>query len=168
MKPGPPGAPHHDDLRHPFTTNCIESGAISRLWCPGQDSNLHAVKQRLLRPSCLPFHHPGREARHPANDSAASLRKRHVANSSKAALTYSSKGNETTARHGPPCQDAARFDSFGITDSAPSLPIRNGTAELSSPSTSNSWCSVVRTIRLSFRDDIRICAVNRQNPRLAG
>ena len=28
-------------------------------WCPGQGSNLHAVKQRLLRPSCLPFHHPG-------------------------------------------------------------------------------------------------------------
>ena len=27
--------------------------------CPGQDSNLHTLRQRLLRPSCLPFHHPG-------------------------------------------------------------------------------------------------------------
>ena len=26
-------------------------------WCPRPDSNRHAVKQRLLGPSCLPFHH---------------------------------------------------------------------------------------------------------------
>ena len=28
-------------------------------WCPGPDLNRHALRQRLLRPSCLPFHHPG-------------------------------------------------------------------------------------------------------------
>ena len=28
-------------------------------WCPGQDSNLHALRHGLLRPACLPFHHPG-------------------------------------------------------------------------------------------------------------
>ena len=31
-------------------------------WCPGQDLNLHALRQRLLRPSCMPFHHPGGQA----------------------------------------------------------------------------------------------------------
>lgn len=33
---------------------------ISRrsIWCSGKDSNLHALRQGLLRPSCLPFHHP--------------------------------------------------------------------------------------------------------------
>jgi hypothetical protein len=33
-------------------------------WCPGQDSNLHTLRQRLLRPSCLPFHHPGKGSAH--------------------------------------------------------------------------------------------------------
>ena len=28
------------------------------IWCSGQDLNLHAFRQRLLRPSCMPFHHP--------------------------------------------------------------------------------------------------------------
>lgn len=28
-------------------------------WCPGKDSNLHALRHGLLRPACLPFHHPG-------------------------------------------------------------------------------------------------------------
>src|SRR5271165_634490 len=28
------------------------------VWCSGQDLNLHAFRQRLLRPSCMPFHHP--------------------------------------------------------------------------------------------------------------
>ena len=27
-------------------------------WCSGQDSNLHALRHGLLRPACLPFHHP--------------------------------------------------------------------------------------------------------------
>src|SRR5688500_2383439 len=35
-------------------------------WCPGQDSNLHTLRQRLLRPSCLPFHHPGKSDSHRA------------------------------------------------------------------------------------------------------
>lgn len=26
-------------------------------WCARQDLNLHALRQRLLRPSCMPFHH---------------------------------------------------------------------------------------------------------------
>ncbi len=29
-------------------------------WCPERDLNSHTVRQRLLRPSCLPFHHLGR------------------------------------------------------------------------------------------------------------
>lgn len=29
-------------------------------WCPERDLNSHTVRQRLLRPSCLPFHHPGK------------------------------------------------------------------------------------------------------------
>lgn len=28
-------------------------------WCPGRDLNPHTFRQRFLRPSCLPFHHPG-------------------------------------------------------------------------------------------------------------
>lgn len=28
-------------------------------WCPGEDLNLHALRRRLLRPLCLPFHHLG-------------------------------------------------------------------------------------------------------------
>lgn len=32
-------------------------------WCPGQDSNLQAFRQRLLRPSCLPIPPPGRGVR---------------------------------------------------------------------------------------------------------
>ena len=28
-------------------------------WCPGEDLNLHALRHWLLRPACLPFHHPG-------------------------------------------------------------------------------------------------------------
>ena len=27
-------------------------------WCPGQDLNLHALRQRLLRPSCMPIPPP--------------------------------------------------------------------------------------------------------------
>ena len=38
----------------PNATTHIETSA----WCSGQDLNLHALRQRLLRPSCLPFHHP--------------------------------------------------------------------------------------------------------------
>ena len=30
------------------------------IWCPGQDSNLQAFRQRLLRPSCLPVPPPER------------------------------------------------------------------------------------------------------------
>src|SRR5664280_537777 len=32
-----------------------------RFWCPGGDSNPHAVKHRLLRPACLPIPPPGRK-----------------------------------------------------------------------------------------------------------
>src|SRR5688500_20341415 len=28
-------------------------------WCRGQELNLHGLPHRLLRPACLPFHHPG-------------------------------------------------------------------------------------------------------------
>ena len=38
---------------------CEKPDFATRRWCPGQDSNLHTLRQRLLRPSCLPFHHPG-------------------------------------------------------------------------------------------------------------
>lgn len=37
----------------------LAAQAAGKRWCPGQDSNLHTLRQRLLRPSCLPFHHPG-------------------------------------------------------------------------------------------------------------
>ena len=29
-------------------------------WCPGRDLNSYTSRQRLLRPSCLPFHHLGK------------------------------------------------------------------------------------------------------------
>jgi hypothetical protein len=38
-----------------------DPGRRNSLWCSGKDSNLHALRQRLLRPSCLPFHHPSVE-----------------------------------------------------------------------------------------------------------
>src|SRR3972149_4862663 len=28
-------------------------------WCRGWESNPHALRQRILSPPCLPFHHPG-------------------------------------------------------------------------------------------------------------
>src|SRR5690349_23599575 len=28
-------------------------------WCRGQELNLHGLPHWLLRPACLPFHHPG-------------------------------------------------------------------------------------------------------------
>ena len=31
----------------------------TKLWCPGGDSNSHTLRYRLLRPTCLPFHHQG-------------------------------------------------------------------------------------------------------------
>ena len=33
--------------------------AVHSTWCPKRDLNSHTSRQRLLRPSCLPFHHPG-------------------------------------------------------------------------------------------------------------
>jgi hypothetical protein len=30
------------------------------LWCPERDLNPQAVKQRILRPPCIPFHHLGK------------------------------------------------------------------------------------------------------------
>ena len=30
-------------------------------WCSGWDSNPHALRHGLLRPACLPFHHPSVE-----------------------------------------------------------------------------------------------------------
>ncbi len=33
--------------------------SFSFYWCPGEDLNLHALRRRLLRPLCLPFHHLG-------------------------------------------------------------------------------------------------------------
>ena len=39
---------------HPFGIR------VSKLyWCPGGDLNSYTSRQRLLRPSCLPFHHLG-------------------------------------------------------------------------------------------------------------
>jgi len=29
------------------------------IWCPRGDSNSHTLRYRLLRPTCLPFHHQG-------------------------------------------------------------------------------------------------------------
>ncbi len=31
-------------------------------WCPGKDSNLHALQHRYLKPACLPIPPPGRGA----------------------------------------------------------------------------------------------------------
>src|SRR3989338_3051260 len=28
-------------------------------WCPGRESNSHALRQSILSRSCMPFHHPG-------------------------------------------------------------------------------------------------------------
>lgn len=28
-------------------------------WCPRRDSNPHTLRNRLLKPACLPFHHLG-------------------------------------------------------------------------------------------------------------
>lgn len=33
--------------------------AQQKFWYPGQDLNLHTSRHWLLRPACLPFHHPG-------------------------------------------------------------------------------------------------------------
>ncbi len=37
----------------------IKADSVSK-WCPGWDSNPHAFRHRFLRPTCLPFHHPGK------------------------------------------------------------------------------------------------------------
>ena len=43
-----------------FSDNEIR--CLSRnLWCPGRDLNSYTVRQRLLRPSCLPIPPPGRD-----------------------------------------------------------------------------------------------------------
>ena len=44
----------------PLPVPQLVRGDTSTNWCPGQDSNLHALRQRLLRPSCLPIPPPGR------------------------------------------------------------------------------------------------------------
>ena len=38
-------------------TNAVSRGAL--IWCPRGDSNSHAFRQWLLRPSWLPLHHRG-------------------------------------------------------------------------------------------------------------
>ena len=43
-----------------FTVHCITIDASSPYcWCPGRDSNSQSLRQWLLRPPCIPFHHLG-------------------------------------------------------------------------------------------------------------
>ena len=45
----------------------LKVSGLGDAWCPGQDSNLHALRRGLLRPLCLPIPPPGRMAVHETN-----------------------------------------------------------------------------------------------------
>ena len=44
-----------------FQDCCLKpcSAILPYCWCPGRDSNSQSLRQWLLRPPCIPFHHLG-------------------------------------------------------------------------------------------------------------
>ena len=45
-------------LRQGYEGHASPTHCSGEAWCSGQESNLHALRHGLLRPACLPFHHP--------------------------------------------------------------------------------------------------------------